>query len=304
MSGMHFSIATRASPLALRQAELVADALRASGHSCRLAPTKTTGDLAGQQPAAEGKEAFVDRVRALLLAGSCQLAVHSLKDLPTAERPGLQLIAVPPREEVADAVVAPGAADLQALPAGARIGTASLRRAALLQQAHPHLAAVELHGNVQTRLAKMRSGQCEALILAKAGLKRLDLLQHVSCTLPPEAWLCAPGQGALAVECRTEDAKRPDFAAAMRALEHGPTRACIRAERAFSAAMGADCRAPLGAWCRLKDNEMQLSAFIASDREIMQDGICAPPDSDGAALGRQLADRMLRAGAGRLLEIS
>lgn len=307
-----FSIATRASPLAVCQAEWVAAQLRARGHDCNLVKTSTSGDdgLATAEGAegAEGKEAFVDRVRGLVVDGHCDLAVHSLKDLPVQPEPLLCLIAVPERAPAQDVLVSRRGGRLQDLPPGAQVGTASLRRQALLRAVRPDLEVVSLRGNVGTRLNKMERGECDALILARAGLERLGCAEIISEELALDEWTCSPGQGALAVECRTSDAAKAGFAADLRVLQHEPTRLCTEVERAFSARMGADCRAPLGAWCRLEQRGgVRLAGFVgsASCEQILRDEDAADVGLENAdVLGRRLAERMLKNGAAALLQSS
>lgn len=299
----HFAIATRASPLAVRQAEQVADALRERGHSCEIRKTRTSGDeLSESGTVPGGKEAFVDRVRHLVLSGDCDLAVHSLKDLPTAAAEGLSLIAVPQRLPVEDVLIVGSGGRLADLPAGARIGTASLRRRALLLARRPDLEVASVRGNVQTRLARMASGECDALILALAGLQRLELSHLVGESLPADEWLCSPGQGALAIECRTD----AQFAGQLSVLQHKLTRLCTDAERAFSRTLGADCHAPVAAWCRQSGERLCLAGFVgaASGKEALFNEVEARSDEQPAALGERLAEQMLADGASRLLPAS
>ena len=238
------------------------------------------------------------------LRGAVDLIVHSGKDLPTAPVPGLQVAAFPSREDPRDALVWPGGTSLGALPWGARIGTGSPRRAAILRAAGRQLQVVPIRGNVGTRLRKLADGEVDALVLAMAGLSRLGLLDAGATPLAPSLLLPAPAQGVLAVECRTDD---PVTAAQLRIIDHAPTRAAAIAERAFLAALGAGCSAPVGALA-------ELTAEAGAEPAVRLCGLIAAPDGssviraratgvagDGGAVGRGLADRLLRDGGAALL---
>ena len=191
---------------------------------------------------------FTTTLREALLRGDVDLVVHSCKDLPTAPVPGLQVAAYPAREDPRDALVWPGGTSLDALPPGARIGTGSPRRAALLRATGRRLQIVPMRGNVGTRLRKLADGEVDALVLAMAGLSRLGLLDEATTPLEPSLLMPAPAQGVLAVECRTDD---PATAAQLRTLDHAPTRAAAITERGFLAALDAGCSAPVGALAEL-----------------------------------------------------
>jgi hydroxymethylbilane synthase len=239
-------LGTRGSPLALAQAGRVARQLRERcGRMVVLVTVATPGDQSAAPIERLGTTGvFTTTLREALLRGTVDLVVHSCKDLPTAPVPGLQVAAFPAREDPRDALIWPGGTSFGALPRGARIGTGSPRRAAVLRAAGRGLQVVPVRGNVGTRLRKLADGEVDALILAMAGLSRLGLLGAVSAPLAPSLLLPAPAQGVLAVECRTDD---PVTAAQLSTLDHAPTRAAALAERGFLAALGAGCTAPVGA---------------------------------------------------------
>ena len=239
-------LGTRGSPLALAQASQIARQLREQcGRPAVLVTVATPGDSSTAPIERLGTTGvFTTTLREALLRGAVDLVVHSAKDLPTAPVPGLQIAAFPAREDPRDALVWPGGTHLDALPPGARIGTGSPRRAALLRAADRQLQIVPIRGNVDTRLRKLADGQVDALVLAMAGLSRLGLLDSPATPLDPSLLMPAPAQGVLAVECRTDD---PITAARLSTLDHPPTRAAASAERGFLAALDAGCTAPVGA---------------------------------------------------------
>jgi hydroxymethylbilane synthase len=247
---------------------------------------------------------FTTTLREALLRGAVDLVVHSGKDLPTAPVPGLQIAAFPAREDPRDALVWPGGTHLGALPDGARIGTGSPRRAALLRATGRQLQIVPIRGNVDTRLRKLADGQVDALVLAMAGLSRLGLLDGPATPLPPSLLMPTPAQGVLAIECRTDD---PVTAAQLSTLDHPPTRAAAIAERGFLAALDAGCTAPVGALA-------ELTAEATGEPELRLSGVIAAPDgssviraqmtgaaSDSDTLGRRLAQTLLEHGGAALL---
>lgn len=315
---MRLRLGTRGSALALTQSGQVADALRGLGHDVELVTIRSEGDVtAGSLTDAGGLGLFAATLRRALLGGEVDLAVHSLKDLPTAGVPGLVVAAIPPREAPDDALCARDGLTLAALPAGARVGTGSPRRAAQLRARRPDLTVVEIRGNVGTRLARVSSpggaGDLDAVVLARAGLARLGLLDAVTDTLD---LVPAAGQGALAVECRADDAATR---AALEALDDAATRLAVTAERAVLAELRAGCAAPLGAHARLVDREWELIAVVTSPdgtaevtarrtawadpaRDADPDpgaGPGSPPTShpDAEALGRAVAADLLAQGA-------
>jgi hydroxymethylbilane synthase len=250
---------------------------------------------------------FTTTLREALLHGAVDLVVHSCKDLPTAPVPGLQLVAFPAREDPRDALVWPGGTSLDVLPYGARIGTGSPRRAALLRATGRQLQIVPIRGNVDTRLRKLADGEVDALVLAMAGLSRLGLLDSAAMPLDPSLLMPAPAQGVLAIECRTGD---PVTAAQLSILDHPPTRAAAIAERGFLAAVEAGCRAPVGALAELiaeatGEPVMRLSGIIAApDGSSVIQAQTTGAVGGGDALGRRLAQTLLLRGGASLLERS
>jgi hydroxymethylbilane synthase len=300
-------LGTRGSPLALAQAGWIARQLRErSGRPAVLVTVATPGDESTAPIERLGTTGvFTTTLRQALLDGAVDFVVHSCKDLPTAPVPGLQVAAFPAREDPRDALIWPGGTSLAALPPGARIGTGSPRRAALLRAAGRHLQIVPVRGNVGTRLRKLAGGEVDALILAMAGLCRLGLLDAVATPLDPALLMPAPAQGVLAVECRTGDQVT---AAQLRTLDHAPTRAAAITERGFLAALDAGCSAPVGALA-------ELAAETGAEPAVRVRGLIAAPDGssviraqmtgaagDGDALGRRLAHMLLKHGGAALLD--
>ena len=298
-------LGTRRSALAKAQSEWVAERLRrAGGLAVELVEVTTEGDV-NRAPLTTlgGTGVFVSALRDALLAGTIDVAVHSLKDLPTQPATGLRLAAVPVREDARDALVARGAT-LATLESGARVGTGSPRRAAQLRLARPDLRVVDLRGNVGTRLGRVADGDLEAVVLAVAGLKRLDRADVIDEILDPAVMLPAPGQGALAVEIRdlgldAADSRSAALETALRSLDHAATRAAVTAERAVLAALQAGCAAPVGALAVVDETgsgqpELTLHAFLADGEGAAASrlSITAPSDQAEAA-GRQLATRLL-----------
>ncbi len=263
-------LGTRGSKLALTQSGTVADALRALGAEVELVTVRTAGD---QRPpdTAWGEGAFVGALETALLTGEVDLAVHSAKDVPTTEDPRLAIAAYPRREDPRDALVAGPGATLETLPEGARIGTDSPRRTAFLRARRPDLRPHPLHGNVDTRLRRLDEGETDALILAVAGLARLGLTARISQILPTETVPPAPGQGSLAVQCRSDD---EGTLAWLRRIDDPATRAEVEMERAFLRASGGGCRAPIGGLARVEGDEIRLHAGTA--------GVDAGPDAERA----------------------
>jgi hydroxymethylbilane synthase len=223
-----------------------------------------------------------------------------LKDLPTEPVAGLALAAVPPREDPADALVAAAGMTLAALPQGARVGTGSLRRRAQLLHLRPDLVMLDIRGNVDSRLRKLDEGQFDAIVLAVAGLRRLGFEDRVTELLRPPRVLPAAGQGALAIECRTEDAEVRD---AVAALDDAVTRAAVDAERAVLAALEGGCSAPVAAWGRVVGDELHVDALVADvgGREVLRASRSAPRGQSADELGRRVADDLLAQGAARLV---
>ncbi|CAN5581679.1 hydroxymethylbilane synthase [soil metagenome] len=299
-------LGTRRSPLALAQSKTVADALTASaGRPVELVEITTYGDTSSAAVAQlGGTGVFVGALREALLAGEIDLAVHSYKDLPTAPAAGLRVAAVPPREDPRDALVARDGLTLGELPAGSRVGTGSPRRTALLHALGLGLDVVPIRGNVDTRLAKVTAGEVDAVVLARAGLARLDRLAAATEVLDPLQMLPAPAQGALAVECRDGDTavEQP-----LAALEDLTARAAVTAERALLAALEAGCTAPVGAYAEVAEGEehteLYLRAVVASPDGSATVRLSATgPVDDAEGVGRRLAAEMLADGAAALME--
>lgn len=285
-------IASRGSQLALWQARWVQQRLSES----RIEIIRTTGDRITDVPLARigGKGLFTKEIEDALLAGRAHLAVHSLKDLPTELPPGLVLAAIPEREDPRDAICG---ACLDDLPAGARVGTSSLRRAAQLRAMRPDLMIESLRGNLDTRLRKLAEGQYRAIVLAAAGLKRMGWQDRIAEILPPEVMCPAVGQGALAIETRQQDA------GLVAVLEHAPTRAAVTAERALLGALGGGCQVPIGAHARVNDGRVHMVAMVAAaDGSRMVRGEREGNAADAALLGAELAADLRARGAREILE--
>jgi hydroxymethylbilane synthase len=286
----------------------VADHLREArpGLVVELIEVRTEGDRDRTSPLTQigGLGLFTREIQRALLDRRVDLAVHSLKDLPTVPVPGLTVAAVPVREDVADALIAPVFATLAALPEGARVGTGSQRRRAMVLHARPDLEVVAVRGNVETRLNKSLSGELDAVVLAFAGLSRLGLAGHVTERLGPPRFLPAVGQGALGLECRVDDEDTRD---AVAALDDPATHRAVAAERSLLLALEAGCLLPVGAWGRVDgsgpaDASLQLDAcvFEPEGRAVLMES-AAGPMSAPEDLGRLVASRLLDRGAGDLL---
>lgn len=300
---MPLIFATRPSTLARWQTGWVIRALRRArpGLVCEERLVTTQGDQRLDRPLPEigGKGLFTQELEAELLSRRVQAAVHSLKDLPIQLGEGLVIGAVPVRAEVRDALISAQGYSLETLPQGARVGTSSLRRAAQLLACRPDLAIESLRGNVDTRLHKAREGRYDAIVLAGAGLARLGLLEHVSQWLPLEVMLPAPGQGALAVQCRADDS---DTLEILNAVEDDHTRAAITAERAFLAGLGGGCAVPVAAHAETGGPEISLTGLVAAvdgSRLIRVQGRGPDPFS----LGSELARQAIAQGAAQLLNM-
>ena len=303
MSALPLRIATRKSALALWQAEHVAARLRQAhpGQPVELLPMSTRGDDIQDRPLAAigGKGLFLKELEIAMLEGRADIAVHSLKDVPADLEPGFALVATLARADAADAFVSTAYPDLAALPAGARVGTSSLRRQAQLRALRPDLRLLDLRGNLGTRLARLDAGHYDAILLAAAGLERLGMAARIRSLLPAPGWLPAPGQAAITVEARAGDAR---IAALLAPLHDAETALCVSAERAFNAALGGSCTLPVAAYALLGERELHLHGLVgdaASGRLLRaaQSGMTNAPE----ALGKALATQLLRAGAGALL---
>jgi hydroxymethylbilane synthase len=292
-------IGSRGSQLALWQARRIQQRLEQMGEACRIEVIKTTGDKITDVPLAKvgSKGLFTKEIEEALLEGRVDLAVHSLKDLPTELPPGLTIAAIAEREDPRDAVVGARLADL---PGGARVGTSSLRRAAQLKALRPDLTIEPLRGNLDTRLRKLEEGRYEAIVAACAGLKRLGWEQRIAEVLEPRVMCPAVGQGALAVETR-EDAG--SAYAVCRRLDDPAARAAVTAERAVLRALGGGCQVPLGACGRVAEGILHLEAVVAApDGSLLIRLEESGPAAEAEQIGMQLGRRLLEAGATRILE--
>lgn len=305
MSAPHgVTVGSRASALALRQAATAVEALRRThpALACRIEEFTTRGDrdLERPLPAIGGKGVFTEELEAALLAGRIDLAVHSLKDLPTAATPGLAVAAVLERADPRDVLVSRSRRPLAGLPAAPGVGTSSTRRAAQIAALRPDVRLLELRGNVPTRVRKALdpSGPYDAIVLAAAGLERLDLGDQIAERFAPERLLPAPGQGAIALECRAEGPVRELVAA----LNHEATWAAVTAERAFLAGLEGGCAAPVAAFAALEGGALVLQGLVASvdGRRVLRFRRAGAP-ADAEALGRGMADEALGAGAAELV---
>lgn len=260
-----FIIGTRGSRLALRQVELVSQMLRAAspGVAIDVREIKTEGDRSNA-PLSEigGAGVFTKAIEDALLAGTVDIAVHSLKDLPADLATGLAIAAVPERGDVRDALVTRDGAKLDALPHGARVGTGSGRRAVQLRALRPDLQTAEIRGNVDTRIRKVQSGEYDGAVLAMAGLERLGLTEHVAQIFETEQMTPAVGQAALAVEVRADDS---DAIALVRVMDHWQTRAAVEAERGYLRRLGAGCRLPVGAYAWIDGESLFVQGMLATD---------------------------------------
>lgn len=299
---MILRVGTRASLLATTQAGTVADALRTHGHEVELIEIVSEGDLtqaAGTSLVGSATGVFVNALRDALNDGRIDLAVHSLKDLPTVPASGLVIAAIPAREDPADAVVARDGLALADLPRGARVGTGAPRRVTQIARRRPDATVVGIRGNIDTRISKVRSGEFDAVILARAGLARIGRLEEITEVLDPLTILPAPGQGALAVECRADSAA----AAAAAALDDAGSRAAVTAERALLAELEGGCSAPIGAYARIDGDRLLIDAIALSPTGTYAIRQSAEGEvADAAALGVRLAQNMLAAGANALLD--
>ncbi|MEG3192477.1 hydroxymethylbilane synthase [Lysobacter sp. D1-1-M9] len=296
-------IATRKSPLALWQSEHVAAGLRRAhpGLEVVLVPMSTRGDevLDRSLAAIGGKGLFLKELELAMQRGEADCAVHSLKDVPMELEPGFALPAILERADAADAFVSHRFDDIAALPHGACVGTSSLRRQAQLRALRPDLQLRDLRGNVNTRLAKLDTGDYDAIVLACAGLQRLGFQARIRSRLQPPDWLPAPAQGAIAVECRDDD---PGVHALFAALDHMPTRVCAEAERAMNRALDGSCHVPIAAYAQLEGEHLHLQGLVGS----AIDGRIVRAQADGRADAREalawgVAQSLLAQGAGELI---
>jgi hydroxymethylbilane synthase len=286
-------LATRGSALALWQARHVQSLLACEAE---LVVVETSGDLQQRAPLAAigGQGLFTKEIQRAVLEGRADLAVHSLKDLPTEPTPGLTLAAVPERGPVADVFVSTKWKSLEELPAGARVATGSPRRRAMLRHRRPDLRFEELRGNLDTRLRKLLEQGLDAIILAEAGLVRLGQADQITERLAPAWMVPAVGQGALGVEVRSEDV---DVLAAVAKLDHAPTRCAVSAERAFLRTLSGGCSLPVGALATAAAGQLRLVAALLDEKGTWRlDDVIAGPEVDAELVGVELARRFLAAG--------
>ena len=294
-------LGTRGSKLALAQSQLVAQQLKAFGSEVEIVVITTTGDRAASTPPdSSATGIFVKELEAELLRGGIDLAVHSLKDMPTEVPEGLAVGAALARGVPLDVLVCrDGSADMAALPAGARVGTSSPRRCAQLLHYRPDLEMRPIRGNVDTRLRKLDAGEFDAVVLAQAGLERLGIRDRPARAIPPDICLPAPGQGALALEIRYDDG---DLAKLVKPLEHAETRACVTAERAFLKALGGGCRAAVGALAEVVDGALVLEAMVAAPdgTRLLRTTARGTPEA-AETVGHAAAQELVERGADELV---
>lgn len=294
-------IGTRGSTLALAQSGQVRRLMPGGERAHEIRVIETSGDRSPQASLRRigGKGVFTKEIEQELLAGRIELAVHSLKDLPTEETPGLRIGALLKREDPRDALVTRGRVPLADLKPGAKVGTSSLRRQSQLLARRPDLAVQDLRGNVPTRIARVREGHLDAIVVAAAGLKRLGLLEEAVEMLDEAIMLPAPGQGILALQIRADDAKT---AATLSAFDDVDARAEATAERTFLSGLGGGCLIPVGARGIAANGRMALTGFVGhpSGRPALRSSV-EGPIADAAALGQKLAESMLRDGARAIL---
>ncbi|HQU14516.1 MAG: hydroxymethylbilane synthase [Chromatiales bacterium 21-64-14] len=302
MKGPDLRIATRKSPLALWQAQWVRDQLCRlhPGLRVELLPMQTRGDRILDSPLSKigGKGLFLKELEESLQDGRADLAVHSMKDVPAELPAGLALPVILPREDPRDAFLS-RYGKVAALPAGARVGTSSLRRICQLRARRGDLEVIDLRGNVDTRLAKLERGDYDAVVLAAAGLKRLDLGHRIGAILAPEESLPAVGQGAVGIECRQQDMRVLDW---ILPLDDRPTHMRVAAERAFSARLGGGCQIPIAGYAELEGERLWLRGLVGrTDGRELVTGEVRGAAHAGEDLGRALAEDLLARGADEIL---
>ncbi len=296
-------IATRKSPLALWQAHFVRDALQ-SLHpdlDIKIIGMTTQGDKILDTPLAKigGKGLFVKELELALLENRADIAVHSMKDVPMALPPGLVLPIICKREDPRDAFVSNHYSSVDALPANAIVGTSSMRRHCQLKERLPHLHIKDLRGNVNTRLSRLDEGQYDAIILATAGLLRLDMADRISQRMPTGDSLPAGGQGAVGIECREGD---ENTVALLKALHHEATATCVSAERAVNKTLNGGCQVPIACYATLNAQQIDLKALVGSiDGKLMLREEISGPADEAEQLGIELAQRLLARGADKIL---
>lgn len=297
------TIATRKSALALWQAEHIKARLEAlhPGLTVELLPMSTRGDVILDTPLAKigGKGLFVKELEVAMIEGRADLAVHSMKDLPVEFPEGLELFVICEREDPSDAFVSNNYSSLAEMPDGAVVGTCSLRRRCQIAERYPHLKIKDLRGNVQTRLRKLDDGEFDAIILATSGLVRLDLGDRIRLRLSPEDSLPANGQGALGIECRSND---NEVKALLKPLEHEVSRICVLAERAMNRRLEGGCQVPIGAFAELEGETLTLRGLVGNpDGSQVIRGEMQGHMKDAEQIGTELANDLLDRGAGAIL---
>ena len=296
-------IGTRGSQLALWQARSIARALReTTGVEPEIVIIKTSGDKFQQASFSQVgiKGIFIKELEDALLEGRIDLAVHSMKDVPTEMPEGLTIAAIGKRDDVRDALLSSSGATLASLPQGARVGTSSLRRQSQLLYARRDLRLLELRGNVDTRIEKLKRGDYDAIVLAKAGLDRLGLGANISQVLPHDVSLPAAGQGAIGMEARTGDAETLRI---LTGLENLETRRAVTAERSALAGLGGGCQVPIGAWGRVENGKLLLDVVVLSPdgtQRMWEKDSGSPEEAE--AIGKRVAKKLRDGGAAALLE--
>jgi hydroxymethylbilane synthase len=295
-------LGSRRSPMAIAQSRQVADMItERTGRQVEIVGVTTLGDVSrAQLTQIGGTGVFVGALREALLSGEVDLAVHSLKDLPTGPAAGIVLAAVPPRDDPRDALVARDGAKLADLPAGARIGTGSPRRAAQLLGLRADLRCVPIRGNANTRVGKVEDGELDGVVLACAGLVRIGFVSAITQVFEPEEMLPAPGQGALAVECRADER---ELTALLKAVTDQASMAAVTAERSLLEALEAGCSAPVGAYAAGLEHLQMRAAVMSTDGSRVLRARGAGPGADAGQLGRALAAELLQSGAGDLISV-
>jgi hydroxymethylbilane synthase len=302
---MHIKIGTRGSKLALTQANLVADSLKkiASGITAEICVIKTSGDIMQDVSLMKigGKGVFVKEIEDALLCGTVDLAVHSMKDVPTEIPEGLVFTAIMQREDARDILVSKNNRKIEFMPRGARIGTGSMRRSSQLLAILPDLAIVPLRGNLETRLKKIETENLHGIILAAAGMKRMGLTEKISQYLPIETMLPAVGQGALGLEIRDGD---DELRKILAKLNHVPTAAEITAERSFLRHLGGGCLLPIAAFGKLEGDQLTLDGLVAAatGASVIRDKVRGAI-ADAEELGKRLADMIMEKGGKKLLNL-
>lgn len=296
-------IATRNSPLALWQARHIAQLLSQQNPKLKteLVPMTTSGDRFLNTQTQGGKGLFVKELEEALLQNQADIAVHSMKDVPAIQPDGLEIVTITRRENPFDAFVSDKYAKLEDLPLYAKIGTSSLRRQSQLLALRPDICLVSIRGNIQTRIDKMRTLSLDGIILAAAGLIRMDLQQHIQQIIPDNMMLPACGQGALGIECRTKDKQTRNYLAGL----HDPiTAVCVSTERKVSAHLGGNCQVPLAVYCQAAEEDLLLQAkVLAPDGQTVIIASSSGPQAQANHLAQDCTQQLLEQGAQQLLNI-